>query len=157
MSRQEDAARALEAAVEDLRAAIESCPDEAWHAVTANGWTRAAIAMHCAMGNDVGTAWIAYLVSGRDILDDGDFHDRMNGRVADRTAQATKKEALAALDRTRERARRYLLALSDEELDRPARHGILERELTAGQFIANMGRHVRGHTDQFKAGLPTPG
>jgi DinB superfamily len=153
MSRQEDAARALEAAVEDLRAAIEGCPDEEWHAVTANGWTRAAIAMHCAMGNDVGTAWIAFLVSGRDILDDPDFHDRMNARVADRTRLASKQEALEALARTSERARSYVLGLADEELDRPARHGIAQREMTAGQFLANFGRHVRGHTEQFRAGL----
>ncbi|HET7419873.1 MAG TPA: DinB family protein [Candidatus Dormibacteraeota bacterium] len=153
MSRQEEAAKALEAAVEDLRVEIERCPDSEWHAVVPNGWTRAAVAMHCAMGNDVGTAWIAYFVSGRDILDDAEFHNRMNGRVADRTGQATKKEALAALARTTERARRYLLSLSDEELDQPARHGIAEREMTAGQFLANMGRHVRGHTEQFKAGL----
>ena len=157
VSRQEDAARALEAAVADLRAAIEGCPDEEWHVVTANGWTRAAIAMHCAMGNDVGTAWMAFMVSGRDILDDSEFHDRMNARVADRTRLASKKEAFEALTRTSERARSFVLALTDEELERPARHGIAEREMTAGQFMANFGRHVRAHTEQFRAGLaPSP-
>ena len=153
MSRQEDAAAALEAAIDDLVAEVRDCPDAAWHDVVANGWTRAAVAMHCAMGNDVGTAWIAYFVSGRDILDTAEFHDQMNGRVADRTRSATKDEALRALARSTERARSYVLALSDEELDRPARHGIAEREMTAGQFLANFGRHVRQHTEQFKTGL----
>ena len=145
--------RQLDSAIDDLAAAIESCPDEKWHDVVANGWTRAAVAMHCAMGNDVGTAWIAYFVCGRDILDTGDFHDQMNGRVADRTRQATKVEALEALARTTERARRYVLALTDDELDLPARHGIAQREMSAGQFLANFGRHVRTHTEQLKEGL----
>lgn len=153
MSRQEDAAQALEAAIHDLMAEVRGCPDAAWHDVLPNGWTRAAVAMHCAMGNDVGTAWLAYFVSGRDILDTSDFHDQMNGRVADRTLSATKDEALETLARTTARARSYVLALSDEELDRPARHGIAEREMTAGQFLGNFGRHVRAHTEQFKAGL----
>lgn len=153
MSRQEDAARALEAAIDDLAAEVRDCPDAAWHEVLPNGWTRAAVAMHCAMGNDVGTAWMAYFVSGRDIRDDSDFHDRMNGRVADRTQHATKEEALAALERSSERARRYVLSLGDDELDRPAHFGLAGREVTGAQFLATFGRHVRGHTEQFKAGL----
>lgn len=52
--------------------------------------------MHCAVGNNVGTGWIAFMVSGRDILDDADFHDRMNGRLADRTQAVTKDEVLGA-------------------------------------------------------------
>src|SRR4029077_17807299 len=97
-----------------------------------------------------------FMVSGRDILDDSEFHDRMNARVADRTRLASKKEAFEALTRTSERARSFVLALTDEELERPARHGIAEREMTAGQFMANFGRHVRAHTEQFRAGLLRP-
>jgi hypothetical protein len=153
MSRQEDAAQALEAAVKDLRAVIERCSDAEWHAAVPNGWTRAAVAMHCATGNDTGTGWMAYMVSGRDIPDDGDFHNRMNDRAAERNRLASKKEVLAALDRTTERARRFVLSLADEELDRSVQFGVIDQQRTAAQFLANMGRHVRGHTEQFKEGL----
>lgn len=153
MSRQEDAIRDLESAVEDLQAAIDSCPDAEWHAVVPNGWTRAAIAMHCAMGNDVATAWIAYLISGRDIVDTPEFHDRMNGLVAERTRLATKEETLAALRRSNDRAAGYFRSLTEEELDTRAHHGLAGREMTAAQFLPGLGRHIRQHTEQFKAGL----
>jgi len=153
VSLQDDAVQDLESAVADLRAEIDRCPDAEWHAVLPNGWTRAAVAMHCAMGNDVGTAWMAYLVSGRDILDTADFHDAMNGRVADRTRSATKEEALEALARTTDRATHYVRLFTDEELDRPANFGIAQRETTARRFVSNLGRHVREHTEQLKAGL----
>ena len=153
MIQTEDSVRDLEAAVDDLETEIERCPDQEWHAVTSNGWTRAAIAMHCAMGNDVATAWIAYLISGREILDTPDFHDRMNGLVAERTREATKDEAIAALRRSTNRAAGYFRSLTDDELGQPARFGLAGREVTAGQFLPGLARHVRRHTEQFKAGL----
>lgn len=153
MSAKEEAVRELEAAVADLRTEVERCPDAEWHAVLPNGWTRAAVVMHCAMGNNVGTAWIAYLASGRDILDTPDFNDRMNARGAERNQSVTKDEALATLARTADRAARYIGSLTDEELDRPAHFGMASREASAARFVAGLGRHIRGHTEQFKAGL----
>jgi hypothetical protein len=153
VGRQDEAIRDLDAAVEELLGEIERCPDSDWHGVVPNGWTRAAIAMHCAMGNDVATAWIAYLVSGRDIVDTPDFHDRMNGLVAERTRMATKEEARALLRRSTDRAAGYFRSLNDEELDQRAHHGLAGRETTAGQFLPGLARHVRGHTEQFRAGL----
>lgn len=153
MSQTEDSVRDLEFAVGDLEREIERCPDQEWNAVTSNGWTRAAIAMHCAMGNDVATAWIAYLISGREILDTPDFHDRMNGLVAERTREATKEEAIAALRRSTNRAAGYFRSLTEDELARQARFGVGERDVTAGQFLPGLGRHVRRHTEQLKEGL----
>jgi hypothetical protein len=149
----EDALQELRAAVADLRAEIERCPESEWLAVVPNGWTRAAVAMHAAMGNDVATAWIAYLISGRDILDTADFHDRMNGRLADRTRSVTRGEVLDTLERTTERATDYISSLTDDELDMPANFGIAQRDTTARRFLPGLARHIRGHTDQFKAGL----
>lgn len=109
--------------------------------------------MHCAVGNNVGTGWIAFMVSGRDILDDADFHDRMNGRLADRTQAVTKDEVLAALERTTARATRYVASLTDAELDQTANFGISQRDLTARRFMGGLGRHIRGRVEQFKTGL----
>lgn len=153
MSAQEDAAHALEDAVAELRAAIERCPESEWHAVLPNGWTRAATAMHCAMGNDTGTAWIAYLVQGRDILDTPDFNDRMNARGAERNRLASKEEVLFALERSTERATRYIGSLTEEELERTANFAMANREASAARFLGGLGRHIRGHTEQFRAGL----
>ncbi len=109
--------------------------------------------MYAGMGNDVATAWIAYLISGRDILDTPDFHDRMNGRLADRTRSDTKQEVLETLERTTARATDYIASLTDEELDMPANFGIAERDTTARRFLPGLARHIRGHTEQFRAGL----
>lgn len=109
--------------------------------------------MYAGMGNDVATAWIAYLISGRDILDTTDFHDRMNGRLADRRRSDTKQEVLETLERTTARATDYIASLTDEELDMPANFGIAERDTTARRFLPGLARHIRGHTEQFRAGL----
>ena len=153
MSRQEEGIADLERAVADLRLEVERCPDAEWLAVLPNGWTRAAMVMHCAAGNDTGTAWIAYLASGRDILDTPDFNDRMNARGAERNQSVTKDEALATLARTTERAARYIASLTDEELDRPANFGMANREASAARFLGGLARHIRGHTEQFRAAI----
>lgn len=63
----------------------------------------------------------------------------MNGRLAGRTQAATKDEVLASL--------------TNDELDQPANFGISQRDLSARRFIGGLGRHIRGHGEQFKAGL----
>jgi len=153
MSRQDDAIRELESSVDDLLAAIDSCPDSEWHAVVPNGWTRAAVAMHCATGNDTATGWLGYLISRREILDTPDFHDRVNGEAAERHRLASKKEVQSALKRSTARTTRYIRSLTDDEVDRPARHGLGGRDMTAASFLPTFSRHIRQHTEQFRSGF----
>ena len=153
MSRQDDAVRELELAVEDLLTEIDRCPDADWHAVVPNGWTRAAIAMHCATGNDTATGWLGYFLSRREILDTPEFHDRMNHEAAVRNELASKEEVRSALRRSTTRTTQYILALTDEEVDRSARHGLAGRDLSPATFLPTFSRHIRQHTEQFKEGL----
>ena len=153
MSRQDDAIRELESAVQDLLAAIDACPDAEWHAVVPNGWTRAAVAMHCATGNDTATGWLGYFISRREILDTPDYHNRTNDEAAERHRLASKQDVASALKRSTGRTAQYIRTLTDEEVDRPARHGLGGREMTAATFLPTFSRHIRQHTEQFREGL----
>jgi DinB superfamily len=150
MTRQEDAVREFEAAVGDLLTTVDSISDAEWHGVApATGWTRAATVMHVAMGNDTAAAWMAFLISHREILDTPEFHDRINNEAADRYQHVSKAEAMATLQRSAERTAHFLRSLTDDEIDRLTRHGVADRDLTAGQFMPNFARHVRLHTKQL--------
>ncbi len=150
MSRQESAVRELESAVADLLTAIEAISDGEWHGVApATGWTRGATVMHVAMGNDTAAAWTAFLISHREVLDTPEFHDSVNNEAADRYQHVSKAEAVATLQRSTERTAHFLRSLTDAEIDRPTRHGVAGRDLTAGHFLPNFARHVRLHTKQL--------
>ena len=58
-----------------------------------------------------------------------------------------------ALARTTARTARFLRALTDEELERTAVFGIIGQERSVGRFIANFGRHMRGHLESLKQAL----
>ena len=146
MSKQEDAARDLEAAAAELANYIDECPDADWHAISASeGWTRAAVAYHCAAGNDVALGWICQMLDRRRIYETGETHNAANAADAQRHELATKSEAVETLRRTTQRTSEFLRSLTDEELARSAFHGVADRETTVGQFIANFSRHMRSH------------
>lgn len=145
--------RELDSAVKDLLAEIDTCPDADWHAVVSNGWTRAAVAMHCATGNDIATGWLGYFLSRREILDTTEFHNRMNQDAAARHELASKEEVRSALRRSTTRTTQYILSLTDEEVERTARHGLAGRDLSPATFLPTFSRHIRQHTEQFKEGL----
>jgi uncharacterized damage-inducible protein DinB len=146
MSRQDDAARELEELSLELTAVIAGCSDTAWRRVSgAEGWTVAALAYHCALGNDVATGWICQMLARRPVYETSDSHDVANAADAMRYEQATKAEATDALRRTTARTAHFLRSLSDEELDRSSFHGVAAREMSVAQFIGNFGRHIRLH------------
>ena len=154
MSRQEDAARDLEAASAEVAQFIASCPDASWRkTVDAEGRTVAALAAHCAIGNDLALAWILQIMAGRPVLETGEMHDASNAVEGERFARAPKSGVEDALRRSTDRTARFLRSLTDDELDRMEMFGVAGREITVGRFIANFGRHMRGHLESMKTAL----
>ncbi len=125
MGKQHEAATELEQAAAEISAFIEQCPDSGWHRrVDAEGRTVAAIAYHCALGNDVALGWVCQLLARRPVQETGDTHDAFNVVEAVRTAGATKVEVTEALRRTTERTAGFLRELTDDELERGAMLGV---------------------------------
>ncbi|HET9410693.1 MAG TPA: DinB family protein [Candidatus Dormibacteraeota bacterium] len=154
MGRQDEAARDLEEAAAAVSHFIEACPDAVWHRrVDAEAKTVAAIAYHCALGNDVALGWICQLLARRPVYETGETHDAFNIVEAVRTAGATKVEVSEALRRTTERSANFLRELTDEELERGGMFGVAGRETTVGRFIANFGRHMRIHLESLEQAL----
>jgi len=154
MGKQHDAAMDLEEAAAEVARFIDSCPDAAWHRrVETEAKTVAAIAYHCALGNDVGLGWICQLLARRPVYETAESHDAFNIVEAVRNAGATKVEVSEALRRTTERSAGFLRQLTDEELERGATFGIAEREMTVGRFIASFGRHMRVHLESLEQAL----
>ena len=152
--KQHDAATDLEKASADVAQFIDACPDNVWHQrVDADGRTVAAIAYHCALGNDDALGWICQLMSRRPVYETGDAHDAFNIVEAVRTAGATKVEVSEALRRTTERTAAFLRELTDEELERGAMFGVADREMTVGQFIPSFGHHMRIHLESLNQAL----
>jgi hypothetical protein len=152
--KQYEAARDLEDAAAEVAGFIEACPDAIWHRrVDAEGRTVAAIAYHCALGNDVALGWICQMMARRPVYETGEAHDAFNVVEAVRTAGATKVEVSEALRRTTERTAAFLRELTDEELERGAMFGVADREMTVGRFIANFGRHMRVHLESLNQAL----
>jgi hypothetical protein len=154
VARQHDAATDLEEGAAAVSRFIDACPDAIWHQrVDAEGRTVAAIAYHCALGNDVALGWICQLLARRPVYETGDAHDAFNVVEAVRTAGATKVEVSEALRRTTERTAAFLRELTDDELDRGAMFGLAGREMTVGRFIPNFGRHMRVHLESLEQAL----
>src|ERR1700724_1597315 len=138
MSKQEDAARDLEAAAAELANYIDECPDADWHAISASeGWTRAAVAYHCAAGNDVALGWICQMLDRRRIYETGETHNAANAADAQRHELATKSEAVETLRRTTQRTSEFLRSLTDEEVARSAFHGVADRGIVLLQLHAH--------------------
>ena len=153
MSRQEDVAAELEEVSGQIARFIEDCPDQAWHQPSKEeGWTLAAVAYHCAQGNDLALGWICQMLTLRPVYETPKTHDALNALEATRHAQASKAEVAAALRRSTERTARFLRALTDEEISRAAMHGVAEREMTVGQFMGAFVRHMRGHLASLNEG-----
>lgn len=151
MSTQSQAADDLESAARDLDAFVAGCSDEAWsRSVATDGRTVGALAFHAAAGSDVALGWICQILSGRPVHENGDMHDAFNNAEAERSATRTQAEVRAQLQRSTDRVAHFLRSLTDEELERTARHGIAERDVSVGRFIANFGRHMRGHLDAMR-------
>ena len=151
------AAQELERASEEVIEFIRSCPEEAWQRKSeGEGWTIAAIATHCALGNDVALGWICQMLAGRAVLETPDTHNAANAADAGHYAGKSKDEAIATMRRTSARSAAFLRALTDEELERGAHHGLLGREVTVGRFLPNFSGHMRGHLDSARATTRTP-
>jgi DinB superfamily len=154
MGKQDDAAKDLEEGAAQVSRFIDNCPDAAWHGrVEAEGKTVAAIAYHCALGNDVALGWICQLLARRPVQETGETHDAFNIVEAVRTAGATKVEVSEALRRTTTRTATFLRELTDEELERGAMFGVAGREMTVGQFIPSFGWHMRLHVESLEQAL----
>lgn len=154
MSRQEEAAANLEAASAELAEFIASCPDDVWRkTVERDGRTVAALAAHCAIGNDLALAWILQLMAGRPVLETPDMHDSRNAIEGERFARAPKAGIADALQRSTERTARFIRSLTDDELDRMEMLGVAGREVTVGRFVANFGRHIHGHLESMRTAL----
>jgi DinB superfamily len=156
MNKQDAAAAELEGAAAAVRAFIDQCPEEVWSRAAADdGRTVASLAYHCAAGNDLALGWICQMLSLRPINETNQTHNAFNEAEAGRSAHMTKAEVAAALERTTERAARFLRALTDEELERSAMHGLAGRDRSVGQFMGNFGRHMRGHLETMSEAQKT--
>jgi uncharacterized damage-inducible protein DinB len=153
MSRQEDVAAELEQVSEEIARFIDECPDETWRSVSREeGWTLAAVAYHCAQGNDLALGWICQMLTLRPVYETPETHDALNAVEAKRHADASKAEVAETLRRSTARTARFFRALTDEELSRSAMHGVAEREMTVGQFMGAFVRHMQGHLASLKEG-----
>jgi hypothetical protein len=154
VGRQHEAATDLEEAAGAVSRFIETCPDAAWHErVDPDGRTVAAIAYHCALGNDVALGWVCQFLARRPVYETGEAHDAFNLVEAVRTAGATKVEVSEALRRTTARTVSFLRELTDEELERGAMFGVADRESTVGRLIPSFGRHMRVHLESLEQAL----
>jgi hypothetical protein len=152
VSRQTDVAADLELAAAELEKFSDECPPDRWLSTTkAEGWTAAALAYHCALGNDVALAWVCELLDWRPVRETVETHNAANAADAERHARADKHTVLAELRRTTDRTASFLRRLTDEELERSGVHGLAGREMTVGRFIGNFGRHIRDHLASLKA------
>lgn len=154
MSTQSQAADDLESAASELDAFIAGCADDVWKGtVTSDGRTVAGLAFHAAAGSDVALGWICQILSGRPVHENGDMHDAFNNAEAERSAGRSQAEVRAQLERSTGRVAYFLRSLTDEELERTAMHGIAGRDVSVGRFIANFGRHMRGHLESMRAAV----
>jgi uncharacterized protein (TIGR03083 family) len=148
---QAKAAEDLEAAAAELERFIETCADAEWYAPTvAEGWTRAAVAFHCALGNDVALAWICEMLDWRPVGETPQTHNAANAADAQRHSKATKQDVLNELRRSTARTAAFLRSLTDEELQRSSFHGLAAREMTVGRFIRNFGGHILAHLESLR-------
>lgn len=151
MSKQEEVAHELEAATAEVIGFVEACPDSVWHRVARHdGRTVAAIAYHCAGGNDVALGWVCQMLAERPVRETPATHEAANDLETKRNANRIRPEAIDALRRTTERTARYLRSLTNEELERKAMHGLAGREMSVGQFLGNFSRHMRDHLESMK-------
>ena len=151
MSRQESAAFELEQAAEDLAGFIDRCSESDWQAVASvEGWTVAALAYHCALGNDVAMSWICSMLDQRPVRETPETHDAFNAADASRHSHADRATVKEALRRSSARTVAFLRSLSDDELERSVHHGLAGREITVGRFIGNFGRHIRDHLSSLE-------
>lgn len=151
MTKQEQVAAELEQAAVEVADFIEDCPDSTWHRVSQqDGRTVAALAYHCASGNDVALGWVCQMLAARPVYETPETHDAANDSEAERKSGVTKKDVSEALHRTTERTAHFLRSLTDEELERVAMLGVAGRQMSVGQFISNFSRHMRGHLDSMK-------
>jgi hypothetical protein len=154
IGKQHDAATDLDEAAAAVARFIDGCPDAIWHQrVDAEGRTVAAIAYHCALGNDVALGWICQLLARRPVYETEEAHDAFNVVEAVRTAGATKVEVSEALRRTTERTVAFLRELTDDELERGAMFGVAGRDTTVGRFIPSFARHMRVHLESLEQAL----
>lgn len=154
MSTQSQAADDLESAAKDLDSFIAGCSIDAWRrTVGGDGRTVGALAFHAAAGSDVALGWICQILSGRPVHENGDMHDAFNNAEAERSASRTQAEVREQLQRSTGRVAYFLRSLTDDELERTARHGIAERDVSVGRFIANFGRHMRGHLESMRGAV----
>jgi hypothetical protein len=152
MSKQEDTAGDLEKASAEIVRFVEGCPDSVWHSVSRqDGRAVAAIAYHCAAGNDVALGWVCQMLMTRPIRETPESHDAANDAEGLHNSNRTKRDVADALQRTTERTAHFLRSLTDEELERKAMHGLAGREVSVGQFIGNFSRHMRDHLESLNA------
>jgi hypothetical protein len=156
MSKQEDTAEDLEKAAGEIARFIDGCPDAVWHSVSRrDGRAVAAIAYHCAAGNDVALGWICQMLMSRPIDETPESHDAANYAEALHNANRTKRDVADTLRRTTERTAHFLRSLTDEELERKAMHGLAGREVSVGQFIGNFSRHMHDHLELMNEAVLT--
>lgn len=133
MASGEEAAQDLEQAARELRRFVEEYPEESWHRVTgAEGWSAAALAYHCALGNDVALGWICQMLVGWPVTETSETHNAFNASDAALYAGLTRAEVAEALRRTTERTAHFLRSLTEAELERSAHHGLAGRPMTVG-------------------------
>ena len=151
MTVQSQAADDLEGAAKELDAFIAECSDADWRRVVgSDGRTVASLAYHAAVGSDVALGWICQILSGRPVHETGDMHDAFNNAEAERSSGRSRAEVRDQLHRSTGRVASFVRSLTDEELERTARFGIGNRDLTVGRFIGAFGRHMHGHLEAMK-------
>jgi DinB family protein len=129
----------------------DRCPDAAWGRVSeSDGRSVAQIAYHCAMGNQVAMGWICKMLARRPVYESLETHDALNIEEAERASGLTKDEVIEELERTTRSFAAFVSTLTDAELDRSSIFGPAGQERSVGRFIANIGRHPRGHLETMK-------
>ncbi len=135
MSRSEELTAKFEAANEQVIAAVESCSDAQWGAISAaEQWSAGVVAHHIAMGYSGILGFAQMIATGQTLPPlTTEMIDGMNAEHAQQFAKVTKAETLDLLRTNGSAAAAMLRGLSDEQLDQTASSPVLGPEPVSTQ------------------------
>ncbi len=136
----------IEAARQELLAAIDTLADEDWDRPTVNpAWTARDLLAHLANAEPGLLTRMRRILSGTsEIPPDFDL-DAYNQRLVEKRRRSTLQELVLSLAESRREVLRFLDELSDEQLDARGWNSRRQETTVAGLF-ETIARHEREHT-----------
>jgi len=148
----------LEAARQDLLAAIGALADEDWDRPTVNpAWTARDLLAHLANAEPGLLTRMRRILSGTSEIPPTFDLDAYNQRLVEKRRGSSIRELVSSLDGSRREVLQFLDGLSDEQLDTRGWNSRRQETTVAGLF-ETIARHEREHTrDILTARAPGAG